>query len=72
MRGRVVQEKGGIPVGGVKVTLGRPDWSVAPVPAWAGRRVTVRLSRAGDAIYHAPGSGLRVHTGRRARSAEGA
>src|SRR5690606_41566187 len=26
------------------------DWSVAPVPGWAGRLVTVRASRAGDAV----------------------
>jgi regulation of enolase protein 1 (concanavalin A-like superfamily) len=35
---------------GAVVTLGRSDWSVAPVPGWAGRRVTVRASRAGDAV----------------------
>ncbi|WP_299951499.1 DUF1349 domain-containing protein [uncultured Modestobacter sp.] len=35
---------------GAVVTLGRSDWSVAPVPDWAGRRVTVRASRAGDAV----------------------
>jgi len=35
---------------GAIVTLGRSDWSVAPVPEWTGRRVTVRASRAGDAV----------------------
>ena len=35
---------------GAVVTLGRSDWSVAPVPDWAGRRVTVRASRDGDAV----------------------
>ncbi|SNS25024.1 hypothetical protein SAMN04488107_1890 [Geodermatophilus saharensis] len=35
---------------GAVVTLGRSDWSVAPVPGWAGRTVTVRASRAGDAV----------------------
>ncbi|SFO24904.1 Protein of unknown function [Geodermatophilus obscurus] len=35
---------------GAVVTLGRSDWSLAPVPEWAGRRVTVRASRAGDAV----------------------
>ena len=40
---------GALQVGAV-VTLGRSDWSVAPVPEWAGRRVTVRASRSGDAV----------------------
>jgi hypothetical protein len=40
---------GGCQVGAV-LTLDRSDWSVAPVPEWAGRRVTVRASRAGDAV----------------------
>ncbi|WP_199422449.1 DUF1349 domain-containing protein [Actinotalea solisilvae] len=35
---------------GAVVTLGRSDWSVGPVPSWAGREVTVRASRAGDAV----------------------
>ena len=35
---------------GAVVTLGRSDWSMAPVPGWAGRRVTVRASRSGDAV----------------------
>ncbi|MDZ5444778.1 DUF1349 domain-containing protein [Micromonospora sp. 4G57] len=46
---------------GVEVSDGRPqlggvvtrevsDWSVAPVPEWSGREVTVRVSRSGDAL----------------------
>jgi len=40
----------GAPQVGAVVTVGSSDWSVAPVPDWAGRRVTVRLSRSGDAV----------------------
>ena len=40
----------GSPQLGAVLTLGRSDWSVAPVPEWAGRPVTVRASRAGDAV----------------------
>lgn len=35
---------------GAVVTREVSDWSVAPVPTWAGREVTVRASRAGDAL----------------------
>lgn len=35
---------------GAVVTDGRSDWSVAPVPGWAGRAVTVRASRRGNAL----------------------
>ena len=35
---------------GAVVTHRFSDWSVAPVPEWAGSRITVRISRAGDAI----------------------
>lgn len=45
-----VEVADGVPQVGAVVTLGRSDWSVAPVPDWAGRRVTIRLSRAGDAV----------------------
>lgn len=45
-----VEFSDGSPQVGAVVTLGRSDWSVAPVPGWAGRRVTVRASRAGDAV----------------------
>src|SRR4051794_13029248 len=34
-----------LPQVGAVVTAGRSDWSVAPVPDWAGRRITVRASR---------------------------
>ena len=45
-----VEFSDGSPQLGAVVTLGHSDWSVAPVPDWAGRRVTVRASRAGDAV----------------------
>jgi uncharacterized protein len=45
-----VEVSDGVPQLGAVVTLGRSDWSVAPVPEWTGRRVTVRASRAGDAV----------------------
>lgn len=35
---------------GAVVTAGRSDWSVRPVPSWAGRTVSVRASRQGDAV----------------------
>ncbi|MBQ1022702.1 DUF1349 domain-containing protein [Micromonospora sp. D93] len=35
---------------GAVVTREFSDWSVGPVPDWAGREVTVRVSRAGDAL----------------------
>lgn len=35
---------------GAVVTDGMSDWSVAPVPDWAGRRVTVRASLGADAV----------------------
>ncbi|MFP3465916.1 DUF1349 domain-containing protein [Leifsonia sp. SIMBA_070] len=35
---------------GAVVTHRFSDWSVAPVPEWAGRPLTVRVSRSGDAI----------------------
>ena len=35
---------------GAVVTHGWSDWSVAPVDDWAGRRVTVRVSRSDDAL----------------------
>lgn len=35
---------------GAVVTDGYSDWSAAPVPEWAGHRVTVRVSWADDAI----------------------
>lgn len=35
---------------GAVVTAPKSDWSVAPVPEWRGRAVTVRVSRSGDAL----------------------
>ncbi len=35
---------------GAVVTHETSDWSVAPVPEWVGRVVTVRASRSGDAV----------------------
>ena len=40
----------GSPSIGAVVTDERSDWSLAPVPEWAGRRVLVRVSRSGDAL----------------------
>lgn len=40
----------GAPQLGAVVTAGRSDWSLAPVPDWAGRRVLMRVSRSGDAL----------------------
>lgn len=40
----------GRPQVGAVVTNGRSDWSLAPVPSWIDRRVTVRVSRSGDAL----------------------
>ncbi|AZS42908.1 hypothetical protein BWL13_00449 [Microbacterium oleivorans] len=35
---------------GAVVTDGMSDWSLAPVPDWRGRRITVRVSRDGTAL----------------------
>jgi regulation of enolase protein 1 (concanavalin A-like superfamily) len=32
------------------VTRGVSDWSLAPVPDWEHREITIRASRAGDAV----------------------
>lgn len=40
----------GAPQLGAVVTAGKSDWSVAPVPEWAGREVTIRASRLDDAL----------------------
>ncbi|MBX9244017.1 DUF1349 domain-containing protein [Actinotalea ferrariae] len=45
-----VEHADGTPQLGAVVTIGRSDWSVGPVPDWAGREVTVRASRSGDAV----------------------
>jgi len=46
-----VEMSDGYPQLGAVVTAnGSSDWSLAPVPEWMGRRVTIRASRAGDAV----------------------
>jgi uncharacterized protein len=45
-----VEVSDGQPQLGAVVTRDTSDWSLAPVPEWAGREVTVRASRAGDAV----------------------
>ncbi|WP_062521889.1 DUF1349 domain-containing protein [Demequina silvatica] len=45
-----VEVSDGEPQVGAVVTRGVSDWSVAPVPEWAGREVTIRASRSGDAV----------------------
>ena len=45
-----VEVSDGVSQLGAVVTHTRSDWSVAPVPAWSGRDVTVRASRTGDAL----------------------
>jgi regulation of enolase protein 1 (concanavalin A-like superfamily) len=45
-----VEVSDGLPQVGAVVTHGFSDWSVAPVPEWRGREVTIRASRSGDAV----------------------
>jgi regulation of enolase protein 1 (concanavalin A-like superfamily) len=45
-----VEVSDGVAQVGAVVTRGVSDWSVAPVPEWVGREVTVRASRDGDAV----------------------
>lgn len=45
-----VEVSDGQPQVGAVVTREFSDWSVAPVPDWTGREVTVRVSRAGNAL----------------------
>lgn len=45
-----VEVSDGVPQVGAVVTNGVSDWSVAPVTHWAGRAVTIRASRRGDAL----------------------
>ncbi|SBT50574.1 DUF1349 domain-containing protein [Micromonospora narathiwatensis] len=45
-----VEVSDGQPQVGAVVTDEVSDWSVAPVPEWSGREVTVRVSRVGDAL----------------------
>lgn len=49
LKAGVEMSDGVLQVGAV-VTLGRSDWSVRPVPTWAGRRVTIRASHDGEAV----------------------
>ena len=58
-----VEISDGLPQVGAVVTRGVSDWSVAPVPEWSGRVVTVRASRFGDALVvraHAEGEPWRL------------
>ena len=45
-----VEYSDGAPQLGAVVTDVKSDWSVAPVPQWFGKEVTIRASRSGDAI----------------------
>ncbi|WP_335978583.1 DUF1349 domain-containing protein [Streptomyces sp. CA2R106] len=45
-----VEVSDGHPQLGAVVTHGTSDWSLAPVPEWAGHEVTIRVSRSGDAV----------------------
>lgn len=45
-----VELSDGLPQLGAVVTRELSDWSLAPVPEWTGREVTVRVSRSGDAL----------------------
>lgn len=45
-----VEHADGVDQLGAVVTTLRSDWSVAPVPQWAGRLATVRVSRAAESV----------------------
>ena len=45
-----VEISDGVAQVGAVVTHGVSDWSVAPVPGWTDSSVTIRVSRAGDAV----------------------
>jgi regulation of enolase protein 1 (concanavalin A-like superfamily) len=45
-----VESADGLPQVGAVVTSINSDWSLAPVPAWMGKEVTVRASRTTDAL----------------------
>jgi regulation of enolase protein 1 (concanavalin A-like superfamily) len=45
-----VERSDGVDSLGAVVTRGVSDWSLAPVPDWHGRIVTIRASRSGDAL----------------------
>lgn len=46
---------------GAVVTWPDSDWSIAPVPEWTGHTVTVRASRAGDALTIRAGINGHLH-----------
>lgn len=45
-----VEHSDGVDMLGAVVTMGRSDWSTAPVPDWSGRVVTIRISRAEESL----------------------
>lgn len=45
-----VEVNDGVPCVGAVVTDGYSDWSIAPMPDWSGSVVTMRASRAKDAV----------------------
>ncbi len=45
-----VESADGLPQVGAVVTAINSDWSLAPVPTWMGKEVTVRVSRTTDAL----------------------
>ena len=45
-----VESADGWPQVGAVVTAIKSDWSLAPVPAWIGKEVTIRASRTTDAL----------------------
>ncbi len=45
-----IEMSDGVPHLGAVVTHGVSDWSLSPVPDWAGHRVTIRVSRKADAV----------------------
>jgi len=45
-----VEHSDGVDMLGGVVTMGRSDWSTAPVPDWSGRVVTIRISRASESV----------------------
>jgi regulation of enolase protein 1 (concanavalin A-like superfamily) len=45
-----VEHSDGVDMLGGVVTMGRSDWSTGPVPDWAGRVVTIRISRAEESV----------------------
>ena len=45
-----VETVDGIPQVGAVVTAKNSDWSLAPIPNWMGKDVTIRASRSGNAV----------------------